>query len=142
MSNLLRRLVSSSSATALPRPSRNGSPSHPTRILRARAMHSRTRLPYPIEEGLGDFLSPEALQVVAGDYQSGLLTRLEDEIKGKLHVRSIISGGQVTEVSLKKSQAQSLRARILWISLLKPLPTEVKLSHLTMQAKQLTMPFS
>lgn len=49
----------------------------------ARHVHSRVPLPYSIEEGLGDFLPPNALKVVAIDYQDGLLQRLNEEVRGK-----------------------------------------------------------
>ncbi|KAI0296058.1 hypothetical protein B0F90DRAFT_1811359 [Multifurca ochricompacta] len=37
--------------------------------------------PYKIEDGMGDFLSPSALKVIAEDYQQGLLDRLNEQIK-------------------------------------------------------------
>ena len=49
-----------------------------------RTIHVRVPLPYKIEDGLGDFLSPEALKVIAEDYQQGLLDRLNEQIKGAL----------------------------------------------------------
>lgn len=49
-----------------------------------RTIHVRVPLPYKIENGLGDFLSPEALKVIAEDYQQGLLDRLNEQIKGAL----------------------------------------------------------
>jgi hypothetical protein len=48
-----------------------------------RRIHSVRPLPYEIEEGLGDFLSPEALRIIAHDYQQGLLKRLNEEVAGK-----------------------------------------------------------
>ena len=48
-----------------------------------RTVHNRLPLPYPIEEGVGDFLSPPALKIIAEDFQQGLLDRLNDEVKGK-----------------------------------------------------------
>jgi len=47
-----------------------------------RNYHQLERLPYPIENGLGDFLPPEALKVVAVDYQAGLLQQLNEELQG------------------------------------------------------------
>ena len=32
---------------------------------------------------MGDFLSPEALRLIAEDYQQGLLDRLNEEVKGE-----------------------------------------------------------
>ena len=39
-------------------------------------------LPYKIEDGMGDFLPPAALMVIAEDYQQGLLDCLNEKIKG------------------------------------------------------------
>lgn len=49
-----------------------------------RNYHQLEKLPYPIENGLGDFLPPEALKVVAIDYQAGLLQQLNEELRGRL----------------------------------------------------------
>jgi Fe-Mn family superoxide dismutase len=43
-------------------------------------------LEYPIEDGLGAFLPPPALKMLAVDYQDGLLQRLNEEVRGKLPV--------------------------------------------------------
>ena len=71
----------SSLATVARRPAR---PSSGFRLasVAVRNVHQLRRLPYSIENGLGDFLSPEALRVIAVDYQSGLLERLNDEVRG------------------------------------------------------------
>jgi len=47
------------------------------------------QLPYNIEDGLGDFLSPEALHMIAVEYQQGLLTRLNEQVKGKQNHASL-----------------------------------------------------
>ncbi|KAI9430915.1 hypothetical protein H4582DRAFT_2013270 [Lactarius indigo] len=47
-----------------------------------RSIHVRVPLPYKIEDGMGDFLPPAALKVIAEDYQQGLLDRLNEQIKG------------------------------------------------------------
>lgn len=52
--------------------------------LFVRSVHRRSTLPYPIEKGLGKFLPPPALKVVAVDYQDGLLERLNAEARGAL----------------------------------------------------------
>lgn len=46
-----------------------------------RRLHQRQALPYPIEEGLGNFLPPKALQVQL-EYQDGLLERLNEQVVG------------------------------------------------------------
>lgn len=48
-----------------------------------RRAHTPRPLPYNINDGLGDFLSPEALRIIAHDYQQGLLQRLNEEVAGK-----------------------------------------------------------
>ncbi|KAH9983491.1 hypothetical protein BJV74DRAFT_965596 [Russula compacta] len=50
--------------------------------LPRRTIHVRVPLPYKVEDGMGDFLSPAALKVIAEDYQQGLLDRLNEQIKG------------------------------------------------------------
>jgi Fe-Mn family superoxide dismutase len=45
-------------------------------------VHGRIELKYPIAGGLGEFLPPAALKVVAVDFQEGLLSRLNEEVKG------------------------------------------------------------
>ncbi|KAK0206193.1 manganese superoxide dismutase [Desarmillaria ectypa] len=50
--------------------------------LTARNAHARVPLRYPIEAGLGEFLPPAALKVVAVDYQDGLLKQLNEETRG------------------------------------------------------------
>lgn len=52
--------------------------------LVSRAVHTLPRLNYAVENGLGNFMSPRALQTVAVDYQGGLLTRLNDLVKGEV----------------------------------------------------------
>ena len=47
-----------------------------------RCIHRLRELPYNIDEGVGDFLSPAALRMIAIDYQQGLLTRLNEQVKG------------------------------------------------------------
>jgi hypothetical protein len=51
--------------------------------LDVRRLHQRRALLYHIEDGLGDFLPPAALKVVAVDFQEGLLERLNEEVRGK-----------------------------------------------------------
>ena len=54
-----------------------------------RTIHVRVPLPYEVEDGMGDFLSPAALKVIAEDYQQGLLDRLNEQIKGNTSVSCI-----------------------------------------------------
>ncbi|KAI0260935.1 Manganese/iron superoxide dismutase [Gloeopeniophorella convolvens] len=48
----------------------------------SRGVHVRVPLPYKIEDGMGDFLPPAALKLVAEDFQQGLLDRLNEQTKG------------------------------------------------------------
>jgi len=68
-----------------------------------RTIHVRVPLPYKIEDGLGDFLSPEALKVIAEDYQQGLLDRLNEQIKGALFCLG--GDGRLLASSLRHSSA-------------------------------------
>ncbi|BGP16422.1 hypothetical protein JCM10213_004022 [Rhodosporidiobolus nylandii] len=47
-----------------------------------RALHQRVPLPYPTEQGIPGFLSPEALRTVAVDWQQGVLDRLNQLVRG------------------------------------------------------------
>jgi hypothetical protein len=55
---------------------------HATVTRWSRHLHVRRPLGYPIEDGLGAFLPPPALKMLAVDYQDGLLQRLNDEVQG------------------------------------------------------------
>lgn len=48
-----------------------------------RHVHTRRELPYKIEDGLGHFMSPQTLRMVAVEYQQGLLDRLNEECRSK-----------------------------------------------------------
>lgn len=76
MNSWLRQLASSSSKSSGIKITSN-----PSRIPR-RHVHIRRPLPYPMEHGLGDFLPPKALRTMAVDWQEGLLSRLNDEVRG------------------------------------------------------------
>ena len=54
-----------------------------------RTIHVRVPLPYKVEDGMGNFLSPAGLKVIAEDYQQGLLDRLNEQIKGNTSVSYI-----------------------------------------------------
>ena len=65
------RLVSTNSRTL----------SVPRSRLGTRNVHKRIPLPYSIKDGLGRFLPPAALQTLV-EYQDGLLSRLNEEVRG------------------------------------------------------------
>lgn len=68
--------------------------SRPSSVLKSRLgtrnVHRRIPLPYPINGGLGKFLPPPALQTLV-DYQDGLLSRLNEEVRGT-SIKSTING--------------------------------------------------
>lgn len=47
-----------------------------------RSIHSRVPLDYPLEAGVGTFLSPKALKTVAVDWQEGVLNKLNTLTRG------------------------------------------------------------
>ena len=74
---LLTRPMNGLSIRAVSRHSRN----FRLRSVR-RHLHTAKPLPYPIEEGLGDFLPPAALKTIGVEYQEGLLERLSEQVHG------------------------------------------------------------
>ena len=48
------------------------------------SLHQRRALEYPLENGLGNFLTPEGLKTIAVDWQEGLLDRLNEEVRGMM----------------------------------------------------------
>ncbi|KAJ3915989.1 hypothetical protein F5877DRAFT_81312 [Lentinula edodes] len=70
--NTLSRFPSTSTSTLPP----------PLTPPTTRALHTPKPLPYDPSLGLGDFLPPPALHVVAVEYQKGLLDRLNEEVRG------------------------------------------------------------
>jgi len=74
------RLASSSRANAL---SAWKSTKCPRQLWGARRhLHTRIELPYKVEDGLGNFMSPRTLKMVSEEYQQGLLDRLNDIFPG------------------------------------------------------------
>lgn len=69
-----------------------------TAYLSTNAQHS-VIAPFYLEQGLGDFLSPDAVKTIAVEYQQGLLTRLneelatEPELKDKSVAQTVVSLG-------------------------------------------------
>ena len=68
------------------------------RPLQSRGLHNRVLPPYNVEDGMGDFLPPSALKMIAEDYQQGLLDRLNDEVKGTcVRVQSLVTPGSFSD---------------------------------------------
>ncbi|KAG6830618.1 hypothetical protein H0H92_015710 [Tricholoma furcatifolium] len=77
MSSLGMRLASSSASRCSSAARRLN-----LRSLPSRSVHRRVELPYSIEDGLGNFLPPNALKTVAIEYQEGLLKRVDELVRG------------------------------------------------------------
>ncbi|KAF9268277.1 hypothetical protein L218DRAFT_893210 [Marasmius fiardii PR-910] len=67
-------------------------------LVYTRALHTPVQLKYRVEEGLGEFLPPDALKVVAVEYQQGLLDRLNEEVRG-----TELEGMSVVDTIIKTS---------------------------------------
>lgn len=82
----MRAFASTSAVAALPlRVARcRGSARITSLSARSRDLHTLPPYPFPVENGLPNFLSPKALNTIAVEYQGGLLARLNDEVKGGL----------------------------------------------------------
>jgi Fe-Mn family superoxide dismutase len=49
-----------------------------------RHLHTPRNLPFDVQQGLGEFLTPEGCKLVALDFQKGLLDRINELIPGIL----------------------------------------------------------
>ncbi|KAG6328171.1 hypothetical protein ID866_10917 [Astraeus odoratus] len=80
MASAALRFLTSSSRSIFATP-RSSSLSSRKQWIARRNLHTRKELPYKIEDGLGDFMSPRTLQMVAVEYQQGLLDRLNEYLR-------------------------------------------------------------
>lgn len=78
MAAAITRSVFSSSRSVL---ATSRSPVCSQRRVTRRTLHTRKELPYKVEDGLGNFMSPSTLNMVAMEYQQGLLDRLNEYIR-------------------------------------------------------------
>ena len=84
MSSFGRQLsVASSCASRRLRSARWNHSAWSVASIRRRSLHSVRKLPYPEEDGVGDFLPPAALKTVL-EWQAGLLERLNDQVKSNV----------------------------------------------------------
>ncbi|KAG5337099.1 hypothetical protein E4T56_gene3009 [Termitomyces sp. T112] len=100
----------------------------------SRSIHKRKTLPYPIEGGLGNFLPPEALKVVAVDYQEGLLKRLDEEVRGSPEAvediaQTVLNTACSKERTLAFNYASLALNNDYFLNQLMPLPTEGSLKN-------------
>jgi hypothetical protein len=86
-SKIMRAFASTSAAAVAPLRTVSGRTQ--ARIPKLRCVHTLPKLPYPVENGLGNFLSPKALRTIAIEYQGGLLTRLNELVQGGLKYQGI-----------------------------------------------------
>ncbi|KAH7344877.1 Manganese/iron superoxide dismutase [Rhizoctonia solani] len=96
-------------------------------------LHARRDLEYPIEGGLGEFLTPEGLRTIAIDWQEGLLDRLNEEIKdtelaGQSVMQTLISTAASKSASLTFIYASLALNNSYFLDNLKPL-TSNETSH-------------
>ncbi|KAG8714903.1 hypothetical protein FRC11_006567 [Ceratobasidium sp. 423] len=89
-------------------------------------LHARRELEYPIEEGLGEFLTPEGLRTIAVDWQEGLLNRLNEEVKdtelaGQSVMQTLISAAASKSASLTFVYASQALNNSFFLDNLKPL---------------------
>ncbi|PCH41587.1 hypothetical protein WOLCODRAFT_137483 [Wolfiporia cocos MD-104 SS10] len=101
--------------------------------MRTRNLHYRQELKYPVEEGLGQFLSPEGLKMLAVEYQQGLLDRLNEEVKGtsladKSVVQTVIESARDPHKSLAFRYSCEALNNSFFLDSLRPPPPDAS-SH-------------
>ncbi|CAE6439320.1 unnamed protein product [Rhizoctonia solani] len=89
-------------------------------------LHARRELEYPIDEGLGEFLTPQGLRTIAVDWQEGLLNRLNEEVKdtelaGQSVMQTLISTAASKSASLTYMYASQALNNSFFLDNLKPL---------------------
>ena len=107
---------------------------------RRRNHHVRVPLPYKIEDGMGDFLSPSALKIIAEDYQQGLLDRLNEQIKRCAYFS--LGLGNLLIAILRAGQARGLKIKASRRLSFQPQRTRAKRSPSTTRAWRSTTHFS
>ncbi|TFK87449.1 manganese and iron superoxide dismutase [Polyporus arcularius HHB13444] len=110
--------------------------------IQSRALHKRKELSYPVEEGLGSFLPPQALQMVAVDYQQGLLDRLNDQVRGtalenKSIVQTIIDAARDPDKVLEFNYASEALNNSFFLESLKPPPANASSHEAAIQGQNL-----
>jgi Fe-Mn family superoxide dismutase len=53
-------------------------------LVRKRQLHMARNLHFDLDQGLGDFLTPEGCKLVAVEFQNGLLDRINELIPGNI----------------------------------------------------------
>ncbi|KAL1937570.1 hypothetical protein VTO73DRAFT_13065 [Trametes versicolor] len=101
--------------------------------VQSRELHRRKELPYPVEEGLGTFLPPNSLKMIAEDYQQGLLDRLNDQVRGtalenKNIVQTVVEGARDPSKVLEFNYASEALNNSFFLECVKPPPANAS-SH-------------
>ncbi|TEB35475.1 hypothetical protein FA13DRAFT_1728284 [Coprinellus micaceus] len=91
-----------------------------------RSVHKRRALLYPVEDGVGHFLPPEALKT-AVEWQEGLLERLNEEVKGtenqnKSVTQTVINTATARERTLAFNYASLALNNSFFLDNIKPPP--------------------
>ncbi|KAF9782792.1 Manganese/iron superoxide dismutase [Thelephora terrestris] len=92
-----------------------------------RHIHTVKQLPYPVENGLGDFLPPAALKTIGVEYQQGLLERLSEQVHGtelanKSVVQTVIDTAPDRSKTLAFNYASQALNNSFFLDTLKPPP--------------------
>ncbi|KAI0698865.1 Manganese/iron superoxide dismutase [Cytidiella melzeri] len=101
--------------------------------IQSRQAHNRLQLPYKAQDGLGEFLPPQALKVVAEEYQQGLLDRLNEHVVGTaMHnlsvAQTVIQSARDPQQIIIFNYASEALNNSFFLSCLRPVP-EDKASH-------------
>ncbi|RPD62027.1 manganese and iron superoxide dismutase [Lentinus tigrinus ALCF2SS1-7] len=110
--------------------------------IQSRALHKRKELSYPVDEGLGTFLPPQALKMIAVDYQQGLLDRLNDQVRGtalqnKSIVQTIIDAARDPNKILEFNYASEALNNSFFLESLKPPPASAASHEAAIQGRNL-----
>ncbi|KAJ6538971.1 Manganese/iron superoxide dismutase [Mycena capillaripes] len=112
-----------------------------TRGVTGQFDHLPLPLPYAIEDGLGKFLPPPALEAVAMEYQLGLLARLTDEVRNteiedKSVAQVIISTAPFRDKTLAFNYASLALNNSFFLSHLTPNPADTQEDAITPELRK------
>ncbi|KAF9008851.1 hypothetical protein BDQ17DRAFT_1539258 [Cyathus striatus] len=109
-------------------------PAHAKYLRASRRLHTPLPLPYSVEGGLGSFLPPAALKTLAVDYQTGLLERLNEEVRGspeenKSVAQTVVSTARSRQKVLAFNYASLALNNSFFLDRLRPPPAAPKKNH-------------
>ncbi|KLO16383.1 manganese and iron superoxide dismutase [Schizopora paradoxa] len=101
-------------------------------VIPVRHAHARRELPYKVDQGVGEFLPPAAVQTLV-EWQEGLLQNLNDQVKGTEHqnktvLQTIIDTATDRDSTLAFNFASQALNNSFFMDYLKP-PEAGKLNH-------------